>query len=106
MISNPLKTRSSVSRVALAVVMAVGLSCGGATAGAQQLDQTWTLTINGQTVQASPDGSFLIPNISAPDQFGPNGPGTRPDFVSDDYVRVIGHSMAGGRNRYAFSDFF
>jgi hypothetical protein len=49
---------------------------------------------------------FQIPNISAPDLFGPDGPGTTPDFVSDDFVRVIGHSTQGGTNRYAFSEFF
>ena len=56
---------------------------------AQQLDETWTITVNGQTVQVNPDGSFRISNVSAADQFGPGGPGTRPDFLSDDFIRAI-----------------
>src|SRR5262245_39151958 len=39
-----------------------------------QLDSTWTVTVSGQTVQVNVDGSFIIPNISAPDAFGPEGP--------------------------------
>ncbi len=56
---------------------------------AAQLDESWTLTVNGQTVQANPDGSFRIQNISAEDSFGPGGPGTRPDFLSDDFLRLV-----------------
>ena len=73
---------------------------------AQQLDETWTVTAAGQTVQVNPDGSFRIPNISAADQFGPGGPGTAPDFMSDDVVRVFGISTANGVTRYAFSEPF
>ena len=42
-----------------------------------QLDETWTVTVAGQTVQVNPDGSFAIPNVAAPDLFGPGGPGRR-----------------------------
>lgn len=73
---------------------------------ANRLDDSWQFTVNGQTVRVRPDGSFLLPNISAPDQFGPGGPGTLADFVSDDYVRVLGVSTKGGTNRYAKSEFF
>ena len=73
---------------------------------AQQLDETWTVTVNGQTVQVNPDGSFRIPNVSAPDQFGLGGPGTRPDFLSDDFIRAIGTSTVNGVTRYAFSEPF
>ena len=66
----------------------------------------WTLRISGQIVTVNPDGSFLIPNISAPDQFGPGGPGTAPDFLSDDYLRVIGTSSKGGITLYAYTEFF
>lgn len=72
----------------------------------QVLDESWTFTVAGQTVQVQPNGSFRLPNISAPDQFGADGPGTRPDFEGDDLVRAIGHSSKGGSNRYAFSDYF
>ena len=71
-----------------------------------QLDETWTVTVNGQTVQVNPDGSFRIPNVSAPDQFGLGGPGTRPDFLSDDFIRAIGTSTVNGVTRYAFSEPF
>ncbi len=39
----------------------------------------WILLLNGQTVQPKANGGFLLPNVSAPDQFGPGGPGTAPD---------------------------
>ncbi len=71
-----------------------------------RLDETWTVVAGGQTVQVNPNGSFSIPNIAAPDLFGPGGPGTRPDFVSDDFVRVFAVSTAGGITRYAFSEPF
>ncbi|MGE3310987.1 MAG: hypothetical protein AB7O66_13545, partial [Limisphaerales bacterium] len=73
---------------------------------AQPLDQTWTLTVAGQTVQANADGSFRIPNVSAPDLFGANGPGSTPDFLSDDFVRLTGFSTKNGRTRYVFTDPF
>src|SRR5258706_15352058 len=67
-----------------------------------QLNDSWTTTVNGQTIQVNPDGSFRIPNISAPDQFGPEGPGSRPDFLSDDFVRLTGSSTKDGVTRYVF----
>lgn len=70
------------------------------------LDETWTLSVAGQTVQVNPDGSFQIPNIAAPDQFGAGGPGTRPDFLSDDFLRLIGFSTVDGVTRYVFSEPF
>jgi hypothetical protein len=77
---------------------------GGATIGS--LDGTWTVTANGQTVPVDADGGFSIANIVAADQFGPNGPGTVPDNLSDDFVRITGVSHAGGKTRYAFNDPF
>ena len=73
---------------------------------AQQLDETWTITVNGQTVQVNPDGSFRISNVSAADQFGPGGPGTRPDFLSDDFIRAIATRTFNGVTQYAFSEPF
>ena len=74
-------------------VLIVGLFslCGRA----QQLDEGWTLSAGGRRVQANADGSFQILNIPAPDRFGPGGPGTAPDFVSDDFVRVVGYKTVG-----------
>jgi hypothetical protein len=77
------------------------LTTSGVTA--QLLDDTWRVTVNGQTVKVDPDGTFVIPNISAPDSFGADGPGSRPDFISDDFVRLVGVSMATGTARYVFT---
>ncbi len=71
-----------------------------------QLDESWTITVRGQTVVPNPDGSFRITNISAPDSFGPGGPGTRPDFVSDDFTRLTGFRMVGDVTEYVFSEPF
>jgi hypothetical protein len=72
----------------------------------QPLDETWTISVGAETVEVSPDGSFTLPNISAPDDFGPNGPGTRPDFLSDDYVRLTGYSTASGETVYVWTEPF
>lgn len=72
----------------------------------QELDETWTLSIGAETVQVNADGSFLIPNISAPDEFGPDGPGTRPDFLSDDWVRLTGYSTKDGVTQYCWTEPF
>ena len=53
----------------------------------QQLDETWTVTVNGQSVRVNPDSTFRLDNIPSPDMYGPEGPGSRPDFVGDDFVR-------------------
>jgi len=44
--------------------------------------------------------------IAGPDRFGADGPGTPPDFVSDDFVRVTGVGVTGGVTEYVWSDFF
>ena len=72
----------------------------------QTLDETWTVTVAGQSVQVNPDGSFLLPNIASPDLFGAAGPGSAPDFLGDDFVRLVGFSTVNGATRYVFSDPF
>ena len=72
----------------------------------QQLDETWTVMVGTQAVQVNTDGTFRIPNIPAPDQFGPGGPGSAPDFLSDDFLRLTGFSTVDGKTRYVFSDPF
>ena len=90
-----------------AQLLSLILFCAGqSVVGDVVLDDTWTLSVAGQTVKVNPDGSFVISNISAPDKFGPGGPGTRPDFLSDDFLRLVGFSTAGGITRYVFSDPF
>jgi alpha-tubulin suppressor-like RCC1 family protein len=70
------------------------------------LDESWTLSAGGQTVQADPDGGFRLQNVSAPDAFGPDGTGSPPDGISDDLIRVKGISTRNGVNRYLSSEFF
>jgi len=55
----------------------------------QTLDASCTVTINGQTVQVNPDGSFGISNIAAPDLFGAGGPGTAPVRIAVIQVQSI-----------------
>ena len=99
----PLARDGSAGAPLLAVLLLLVMT---SLAHSQALDQTWRVTVNGQTVMVNPDGTFIIPNITAPDSFGPGGPGTRPDFISDDFVRLIGISTAGEITRYVFSEPF
>ncbi len=65
------------------------------------------ILVSGQNGTIEGDGRIELRNISAPDAFdNATGPGSRPDFFSDDPIRVIGTSTAGGKTRYAFSEFF
>jgi alpha-tubulin suppressor-like RCC1 family protein len=73
---------------------------------APRLDESWLLSANGQTVEVTHGGGFMIPNVSAPDQFGSDGPSSPPDFLGDNYIRVIGVRPAGGTNSFAFGTFF
>ena len=70
------------------------------------LDSSWQVTVNGRTVEVLRGGGYKIPNISATDQFGPGGPGTTPDFESDEMFRVIGVKVEGLSTRYAWSEPF
>ena len=87
-------------------LMAACLVVSTTTGAFSQLDDSWTVTVSGQTVHVNPDGSFLIPNVSAPDQFGLGGPGTSPDFVGDDFVRAVAVSTKDVGPIYAFSEPF
>lgn len=75
-------------------------------AQAQLLDSTWHVKIDGKVVIVNPDGSFRLSNLSAPDTFGALGPGSAPDFLGDDLVRLVGQQVGGAANRYLFSEFF
>ena len=87
----------------LTALFAILLAAGPAFA---QLDETWTVTVGGRAVQVNPDGSFLIPNVAAPDLFGAGGLGTPPDFFSDDFVRLIGVRTVNGVTQWAYSERF
>lgn len=93
----------ALAATCLAAAGITGLAAGQAF---PKLDDSWTVSVNGQVVPVGADGSFAIPNVSAADQYGAGGVGTPPDFVSDDYLRVIGISTAGGATRYAYSSQF
>jgi len=93
-----------ISLTALAVV-GLGMACWSRPLPAQ-LDGTWRVRVNGEKARVNPDGSFLISNVPALDNFGPGGPGTRPDFRSDFPLRVGGYSLSGGTTRYASSERF
>ena len=70
-----------------------------------RLDPTWRVQVGSQSSFADVLGRFEVHNVSAPDAFGPK-PGDPPDFESDDLLRVVAVSSAGGRTRYATSEFF
>jgi hypothetical protein len=61
--------------------------------------------VGGQSVAVDRLGSFRVANIAAADEFGPGGPGTVSDFVSDDFIRVVatGSRPCPSRATYAFS---
>ncbi|MBX3177961.1 MAG: PASTA domain-containing protein [Candidatus Hydrogenedentes bacterium] len=68
-----------------------------------RLDPTWRLSLLGQVVTPDAAGIFRFSNVSAPDEFGPEGPGTPPDFLSDDFARITGISSTVRGNRYVYS---
>ncbi|HRI14167.1 MAG TPA: hypothetical protein PLX89_14320 [Verrucomicrobiota bacterium] len=68
-----------------------------------QVDETWIYSVGGQVVELY-DERIDLEDISAPDAFGSDGPGSTPDFVSDDILRVFGVSTTGGTNLYAVSE--
>lgn len=70
------------------------------------LDSSWTVMVNGQFLAVASDGRFFVENIAAPDQFGAGGPGTAPDFLSDDFLRIVGFRTQGGTTQWVHSDQF
>jgi alpha-tubulin suppressor-like RCC1 family protein len=69
------------------------------------IDGQWRFSINGQQQVVAQPYQMRISNIASPDLFGLEGPGSSPDFISDDFVRVIGQSTMGGTNQYVYSEF-
>jgi hypothetical protein len=63
----------------------------------------WNLTVEGQTIFSAFPDLFLVSNIPSPDAYGVGGPGTPPDFVGDNFVRVTGVSNTGIEPLFAFS---
>ncbi len=72
---------------------------------APKIDDSWALKVGGQSNGVGAD-AFRVANIASPDLFGSGGPGSQPDFMSDDFLRVTGTGEVNGRTYYAFSDPF
>ncbi len=70
------------------------------------MDERWNVTVNGQTIRVDADGSFRLPNIAAADLFGATGPGSAPDFKSDEWFQVVGTATIDGVTWYAYSEPF
>ncbi len=65
----------------------------------ERLDETWTVTVGGQTVFPNPDGSFRVPNLISVDADS--------DGLGDDLLRVIAVGTSpGGQAKYAYSGRF
>ena len=88
------------------LLMALALAGTASQLDCQDLDETWTVTINGRSVTANPDGSFLLANVPVVDSFGPEGPGSPSDSLSDAFFRLTATSIVNGVTRQAFSEPF
>ncbi|MBL9120460.1 MAG: Ig-like domain-containing protein [Phycisphaerae bacterium] len=73
---------------------------------APSLGAGFDLSIAGQHVTSDGSGAFSIHNITAADSFGQGGPGTPPDFVADDPLRVVGSAVVDGKTWYVISEPF
>lgn len=71
-----------------------------------KVDERWTVTVNGQVVNANADGTLFVPNFAAADAFGAGGPGTLPDFISDDVVQAVATVNLAGVTYYGISEHF
>ena len=74
-------------------------SAPSAQLNSQAIDGTWTVTVNGQSVTANSDGSFVISNIPVRD-IDPR------DSLSDAFVRLTGTSTTNGITRQVFTEPF
>ena len=57
-------------------------------------------------IQPANQETMVVLVLALTDQFGSGGPGTAPDFFSDDFLRVVATSVEDGVTRYAFNDPF
>ena len=84
----------------------IGASMTSAGSAAQELDETWTVTVDGLSVLADPDGTFRIANVVGLDQFGAGGPGSPPDGLIDALVRIVATRPTPAGLEQAFSEPF
>ncbi len=68
-----------------------------------RISDAFTFSAGGRTVATNQDGSFNLANISVSDNFGSGGPGSAPDFIGDDWVRIVGVANLFGGAIYAYS---
>ena len=93
--------------IATGIVPLVPSGVGAGESGEDDyLDETWILSAGGQSYAMEEDGPFWISNVVAADQFGTDGPGSAPDSLSDNFLRLTGISTKNGVTRYAFSEPF
>lgn len=71
-----------------------------------QLDESWAISLGGQTLQVQPNGSFRFDGVSVVDSFGEGGAGTPSDGVGDNFLRIVGVRTHGGRTVYCYSQPF
>ena len=98
--------RQMLAIVALHSVLFCTLPQAAAQA-ADAADSKWTYRIGSRVTQPDGYGYFRFSNVAAPDEFGPGGPGTRPDFRSDFPLRIAGYCpQPNGDIKYAYSEPF
>ncbi len=71
-----------------------------------RLNENAIVSVGGVVVQPDVFGRFELPNLAAQGLFGAGGPGSAPDLLSDDALRVTVVIPSGDRNYYAFSEAF
>ena len=63
----------------------------------------FTVMVSNQISVADEFGLVDFGNITIPDEFGPGGPGTAPDFVGDDILHLLGFNETESGTRYVYS---
>ena len=68
--------------------------------------QSWQVSVGNGGLSTRYLSNFTVSNVSSPDLFGVDGPGTSPDFLSDDFLRIRAVRAERGLTEYAFSEVF
>ena len=63
----------------------------------------FTVMVSNQISLADEFGLVDFGNITIPDEFGPGGPGTAPDFIGDDILHLLGFKETETGTRYVYS---
>ena len=67
--------------------------------------EAW-VRVGSQSGTVNEGGVQRVPNVQLPDSFGEDGPGSAPDFISDDTVRWVATIATSDRIVYGFSEQF